>query len=271
MSDHKDDQALEEYLKSASDLSRQYQAEKQAEPPAHLDAAIIQAARSAVTKKTAPRSRNWYVPLSLAAVVVIGVSVVFRMYEYKGQNLLTEPASDQLLDKKSDRDVIGESVRTKPAEPPATAASAPQTYQQKMEKDDLQGELMRKEINEAPAESRATGQSPAGAELNIEYELAQPEAQKSPMVAPEADMLLKKETSNINKQAATAAAESRVLSETEWLKNISQLWEAGKKDEAVASLKQFLITYPQYSHEEIIKQLPADFDPSQYISGFEIN
>jgi len=269
MSDHKDDKVLEEYLKGGSDLSLRYQAEQQAGPPAHLDAAILQAARSAVTGKTAPRSRSWYVPLSLAAVVVIGVSLVFRMYEYKGQQLFTEPAPDQLLDKKSVRDITEKNVGIKPAEPPTLAAPASQNLPQKMEKDDVQGELMRKEMNVAPAARRAEEPSPAGAAGQAEEAIAKPEAQMAPLVAPEADMSLREKESTLDIQATTRAAESRVLSETEWLTNIRQLWEAGKKDEAVSSLKQFLTTHPDYSHAEIIKQLPADFDPAIYISGFK--
>ncbi|MGH8120815.1 MAG: hypothetical protein ACRESK_09395 [Gammaproteobacteria bacterium] len=271
MSDNKDGKTLEDYLKGGSDLSRRYQAGGQAEPPAHLDADILRAAHAAETKKTGTHTRNWYVPLSLAAVVVIGVSLVFRMYEYKGQTLLSEPKPAVLMDKQSDHDVTEDSSLTKPEEAPALSAPAPQTLPQKMERDNLQGEMLREELIEENVKMRALGQSPAGAAVYSEKELAQPEAQMSPLVVPEADMSLREKKSTLDIQATTAAAESRVLSETEWLKNISQLWESGKKDEAVASFKQFLTTYPQYSHAEIIKQLPEDFDPEKYISGFDKN
>lgn len=310
MSNHKDDKALEDYLQGGSDLSRRYQSGSEVEPRKELDAAIIKAARTAIAGPRGPVSRSWYVPLSLAAVVVIGVGVIFRMYEYKGQQLLTEPRSDLIQEQKSDSDKIEENSSTGTAAPATTPAPAPQAYHLQPERDDLQRALQSGAINEEPALKRPEQMAPAGGLRPPAKEMSIPQEHISPSsshdVGPESkEKMLSKElqapgfldekmratgeSSQISGavpetryQPATAPAETehlsdtvtaegRVLSETDWLAGIGKLWDAGKKDEAVAGLKQFLITYPQYPHEKIIKQLPGDFEPKKYISGFDKN
>src|SRR3989304_3757272 len=95
MSEQKDNQALEEYLKGNSEISKRYRAESTAEPPAHMDAAIISAAKHALDNDKAgagPSTTRWYIPLSLAAVVVISFSVVFKIYDRDGQQIFSDQA-----------------------------------------------------------------------------------------------------------------------------------------------------------------------------------
>ncbi len=73
----KDDQLLDDYLRGDSPLSRVYRETGREEPPAHLDAAILAQAKAAVgTHRRKPR---WFMPLSLAATVVLSVGVVLLM------------------------------------------------------------------------------------------------------------------------------------------------------------------------------------------------
>jgi len=73
-------------------------------PPAALDAAILAAARREVSARplsatggggsesTTPRGRrNWYVPVSIAAVMVLSVSLVTLVHEEKGSELAQPP------------------------------------------------------------------------------------------------------------------------------------------------------------------------------------
>ena len=72
-------------------LDRAYGAAARDEPPAHLDAAILAAAhREAGSRPRTPASRfrNWRVPVSLAAVVVVSVSLVALMREEGGDRLM---------------------------------------------------------------------------------------------------------------------------------------------------------------------------------------
>ena len=73
----KDDRLLDEYLRGGSPLSRVYRETGREEPPAHLDAAILAQAKAAVgARRSKPR---WFMPLSLAATVVLSVGVVLLM------------------------------------------------------------------------------------------------------------------------------------------------------------------------------------------------
>jgi hypothetical protein len=71
-------------------LERLYREAAQEEPPTHLDAAILAAARREVGAR--PRSlstalRRWHVPVSIAAVVVVSVSLVILVREEGGERI----------------------------------------------------------------------------------------------------------------------------------------------------------------------------------------
>jgi hypothetical protein len=95
----RDEQNLEEYLQGDSALSRAYGAEQKTQVPGHLDKAILSAANEAVKAKHSPKvayspfARSWYVPVSMAAVLMLCVSLVFTIYKDSGQTLLTAPKS----------------------------------------------------------------------------------------------------------------------------------------------------------------------------------
>lgn len=73
----KDDRLLDDYLRGDSPLSRAYRETGREEPPAHLDAAILAQAKAAVGARR--RKPRWFMPLSLAATVVLSVGVVLLM------------------------------------------------------------------------------------------------------------------------------------------------------------------------------------------------
>ena len=77
-------------------LDRVYAAGARVEPPAHLDAAILAAARREV--RAGPRRpgsilRRWRAPFALAAVLVLSVSVVLLLREEGADRLAESPAS----------------------------------------------------------------------------------------------------------------------------------------------------------------------------------
>jgi hypothetical protein len=72
-------------------LDRAYGAAVREEPPAHLDAAILAAARREAGARPRPltsRLRSWRVPVSIAAVVVVSVSLVTMVREEGGDRLI---------------------------------------------------------------------------------------------------------------------------------------------------------------------------------------
>jgi hypothetical protein len=101
--DRRPDEALEDFLRRRSGVSRAYRDASAEQPPAALDAAILAASRRAVG--AGPRRigwvRRWGSPLAAAAVLVLAVAVVL--------NLQDEP----------------EIARLKEAEAPAAAPVSP--------------------------------------------------------------------------------------------------------------------------------------------------
>jgi hypothetical protein len=81
--DERDEELLQEYLAGDSALSRLYRRGAGEQPGAELDARIRGEARRALEPKGrvihGPFSRHWIVPTSLAAVVVLSVSIVLLM------------------------------------------------------------------------------------------------------------------------------------------------------------------------------------------------
>ena len=91
------DQKLEQYLEGKDGLSQKYQQVSAESPPHEIDEAILASSRRAVSAKpvsvVAPFSTRWHVPLSIAAVVVLSVIVVFNIPDYESE-LRYEPAYD---------------------------------------------------------------------------------------------------------------------------------------------------------------------------------
>ena len=92
---------LEEYLNGKSMVSRVYRRAATDGPPAHLDRAVLDAARAASRPRHAwsPFASHWYVPASLAAVLVLVVGVFIFTGEYRTRPdvvPLSEPVEQKL-------------------------------------------------------------------------------------------------------------------------------------------------------------------------------
>lgn len=79
------------------DLSERYRAGAREEPPEQIDAAILAAAKRAVASQPRlsgqPRSlRRWYVPVSLAAVIMLSVVVTLRIEREQPELALPDAA-----------------------------------------------------------------------------------------------------------------------------------------------------------------------------------
>jgi len=100
MSQDKHDQEFEEYLQGDSALSTRYQqSSSEQAPPGHLDDAILAASRREVKAKpgyvSSPFSSNWQMPLSLAAVLVLSVTVIVTLQYDHDDIHLTKPTVEQ--------------------------------------------------------------------------------------------------------------------------------------------------------------------------------
>jgi len=109
------------------ELSQAYKAAAHPEPPSALDARILTAARQAVTLQ--PRRRpawfGWAVPLSSMAVLVLGISMLFRMQQEAPETL--REAQSSLPERTLARKELTPPVASAPANPPAAKLSKPAT------------------------------------------------------------------------------------------------------------------------------------------------
>ncbi len=177
-----DEQNLEEYLQGDSALSRAYGAKQKAQVPEHLDKAILSAANESVNAKQAskvaysPFARRWYVPVSMAAVLMLCVSLVFTIYKDSGQTLLTAP--------KSEFDIDGQIVPVETVE--SIGQGRAESVGEKKRKDKVEDKIMSMDVI---PEAR----KPAPASIDL-YEVEAPEPEESELEKiPARKMILREE------------------------------------------------------------------------------
>lgn len=246
-------------------ISQRYRELGAEEPPRALDEAILAAAtRSArsLHGSARPWSRRWVVPLSLAAVIVLSVTVTLRIqHERPGIEAPAPPAK--------------ESVPASPApqvKEPAPTAAAPVADAQPKPK--VEGQLNAAAgaparerpakpasqdepkpfapplRDQAPAASPAAAVAPApaaavssradvarGAESSVAGAVAQ---QAGPVQA-----LAKRAEAQVNLQAETPERE---------LERIAELRRQGKHDEADKALADFRKRYPDFRIPEAMRE-----------------
>jgi hypothetical protein len=233
---------LERYLQGGSGLSKLYKDTATEQPPPELDAAILARARNEAIRPPrrglGPFTRSWFIPASVAAVLVLAVGLITFMYEQGEAPFAPEalppmekkaPAAqieemDRLLRDAPAQDEEGALRETTPAQEPSPTGKAPQ---------EATGAA-----STAPAAPPASRAGPSRLE---EQELKQ-ERFEAPNNAGRADQRV---------PAAKSAAET--LSPEAWLRYIAELRKQGKPNEAEASLEEFKKRYPDYPIETILK------------------
>lgn len=95
MSQDKHEQEFDNYLEGDSGLSTNYHLASSEQPLARLDDAILAASRRAVKSKPryafSPFASDWHVPLSLAAVLVLSVTVIVTLQKESDDIYLKTP------------------------------------------------------------------------------------------------------------------------------------------------------------------------------------
>lgn len=112
-------------------LAALYREASRAEPGPGLDRRILDAARAAVAAKARPRKpwwKNLLVPVSVAAVAVLGVSLTLRVVDEEERQLRQErrapPAAERAAPAKADAPVMAPAVPPPAAEPRHKAAGS---------------------------------------------------------------------------------------------------------------------------------------------------
>lgn len=239
------DQDLHDYLKGKSDVSRAYQSHSRETPPAHIDEAILAAARRGTGarpgKGTGPFAHNWRVPASLAAVLVLGVGLVLFTAKETGEPMLepleevVTPVIQKNLDadytrgrEKELNDISTEPVRSRAARqsPASLAAPAPVTAPAKA-KQKKAGKLEYRKLMKEGAPPVLETRPAAGAS-GLSADEYKPVEQKS-------------------------YRDQNKTSPKDWLAQIRALYKQGRKKEADKSLAAFRKAYPDYPLDNLHK------------------
>jgi len=244
-------------------VSAGYQALGRENPPEALDAAILAASRRAVgAGPRRNRLRRWALPVSIAAVVVLTMSIVVRIQlerpdletatpvpvtpqvlEDKATQRAVENEADAALAKRKERPAAkpksearerlgrGRQATPAPASPAPAAAPAPRFVQ---------------EPPAAPTPSPAESGAPSA------LGAASAPADRAAAQAPGAGRAASGAALEARAKASAEAAGKRDESPRAWLERIARLRREGQVKEADESLAAFRKRYPDY---EIPKEL----------------
>jgi hypothetical protein len=243
--------------KVSSEVSEKYRAGAADEPSSRLDAAVLDAAHREVQPRR-PRQRHWQVPASIAAVLVIGVSLVLLVRN-------NEPMLPSL-----DRPAAKEAKLAKSAPPQLAMKGQP-----KAKADSLREDRPGRERSERPAretvardeapkqlESAATGTATPSAAATAALSGSATQ-EKSPIAEPGADSLSKKavavgDVESKSRENAQAPGRQEAPSpnlQQDWLRKIDDLLREGKQAEARRQLLDFREQYPDYPLAERFQML----------------
>jgi len=268
-------------------VSAGYQALGRESPPEALDAAILAASRRAVgAGPRRNRLRRWALPVSIAAVVVLTMSIVVRI-QLERPDLETAtpvPVAPQVLEEKAaqraDKKEADAALAKRNAQPAAKpksqaleAAPAPTplapSAPAEAERARREARTLRAPAAQAPAPARQFVPEPSAARAPASAEASAPSAvgaasAPAPAAVSEAPAdLTRSLAQGAGRAASGAALEDRAKASTDtvgkrdespraWLERIARLRREGRAKEADESLAEFRKRYPDY---EIPKEL----------------
>ena len=253
-----EDHELEEM---GSKVSERYRAGAQDEPPTKLDAAILAAARREV-EQSRPR-RNWQMPASIAAMLVIGVSLVLIVRDNEPPlPSLDRPAADEAKLAKSAPAQLA--MKTPPV-PRADFRREDRPSRERSVRPDREpmarGEVAAVQGNAVSGAAVQPAPAPAAPAI---AEPAKPAEQEQARIAESRDLSSSKKSAAVADAAPDTGASVRALRKPEaaapaqprdWLEEIDGLLREGKETEARRRLLDFRQQYPQYPLPERLQAL----------------
>ena len=258
-----EDRELED---TAAQVSERYRAGAQDEPPANLDAAIRAAAHREVAE---PRpGRNWQMPASIAAMLVIGVSLVLLVRDHEPplpslnqpaaeEAKLAKPAPSQLTMKAQPRakadfyreDRPSRERTARPDREPVARDEVAAARDNKMSGASAQS-VAPPPAPAAPAS--AVSENPVGNEKSAIAESGKVVAGKTAAASADAAIASRGAVQALRKQEQAAAV---ALQPEDWLRKIDHLLRDGKEADARDELLGFHKQFPQYPVPERMKAL----------------
>jgi len=255
----REEQELEE---QRSRLSGHYRAASTEEPPAHLDATILAAARREVER--AQFARNWHLPASIAAVLVIGVSLA----------LMTSEIEDPLPPADISGGVAANEARqAAPALAMKQESEARPAPRRGIERETRPSRerSARSDREDAPQKAASGHADSVAAAPSVAAPAPAPALQQLEGDAPSESVAEQKGAlaDSVQGKRATAALRKEVAPSSaaptdapdEWLKRIGDLLRNGKTAQAREQLAEFRKRYPDYRLPETLRELEAVTKP----------
>ncbi|MGH8767925.1 MAG: hypothetical protein ACREVT_07025 [Burkholderiales bacterium] len=255
-----EEQELEE---QRSRLSGHYRAGSTEEPPAHLDAAILAAARREVERSRF--RRNWHLPASIAAVLVIGVSLALMISEIEDPLPPADTSAGVAADEARQAApalAVKQESQTRPASRPGIERES-RPSRERSARSDRQVDTRQNSVA-GHADSAAAAPSvaaPAPAPALQQFEAVAPSESVAEQKSALADSAQgKRAIAALRKEAAPSSAAPADAPE-EWLKRIGDLLRNGKTAQAREQLAEFRKRYPDYRLPETLRELEAVATP----------
>ena len=253
----------------SSEVSEHYRAGARDEPPARVDAALLAAARREVEQ--ARQRRHWQMPVSIAAMLVIGVSLVLMVRDDEPPlPTLDRPAADEAKLAKSAPPQLAMK-----AQPRASADSQPEARpsRERSARPDREprarDEVATVRENAAQENAASGGSVPAPAAPGVTAP-AEPAEQERSKIAEPGDFSSSKKKAEalsgaaprsrrsddaLRKQDAAAAP----AQPQDWLQRIDDLLRNGKDADAREQLLGFRKQFPHYPLPQRLQALlPLD-------------
>ena len=238
-----------------SRLSGYYRAGSTEEPAAHLDAAILAAARREVALSRFARS--WHLPASIAAVLVIGVSLA----------LMTNDIEDSLPPADTSARTAADASKNAPAqareqksesrpEPRAGLERESRPSRDRSARIDREADVRQKSaVGDADSAAAAPSvAAPVPGPASKQFEAATPPDTVAENKEELADAVQgKRAAAELRKEAASSTAPADPPEE--WLKRIGELQRDGKTAQAREQLAEFRKRYPGYRLPEALREL----------------
>ena len=236
-------------------IERLYREAARQGPPAHLDAAILAAARreaGAGPRSLASKLRRWQVPISIAAVVVVSASLVILMQEEEGKR--DEAAAVQAIPAPADQPAAPPAPDAPPAIAKEAMRRAPEATVSAGDLASPAGKQLPQPFLGAPATAeqeplarsaagRATAERAAGAQpVPSDVQSAPPDAEFR-QVAPVAGALA---TKPLEQDRPPVWQGFEKEPPEKWLQRIEELRVQGREPEAQEMLAEFRRRFPEH-------------------------
>ncbi|HXF16982.1 MAG TPA: hypothetical protein VN496_08255 [Burkholderiales bacterium] len=244
-----EDQELE---KSSAEVSEHYRAAAQDEPPSRVDVAVLEAARREV-KQPARRRRDWQIPASVAAMVIIGVAMALLVRENQAPPSL---------------DVVNEAKLARQTSPQMAMKTPPKANTDSVRERPSRERSPRPDRTLSSQEQMAPAARDSAAPDNVANRAAAPASAPAPAKPAESASIAAAESKK-SESMSDAAAQSRrsdqallkqkadnsIAQPEDWLRRIDDLLREGKKADAREQVQVFQKAYPEFVLPQRFKAL----------------